>query len=646
MKKATALFSIAGQALCTWALSGYVGTESSSSIAVARQAAIPDVDIPQSVEGIWDSLTGNNNCLGCQGILLILKTLANFGDDTFVGALQKLCNAASSEDEDVCNGTLALEGPVIAASLRDLTLGSKTAQVFCTALLGLCDYPEVEPYTVPMPPKIITSPLPANFSSNGTKPAPFKIAHFSDIHFDPLYVTGSNANCSKPMCCSSDWTRPDRTLPADEPGNNDFPAGPFGDHNCGAPVSLEQSMYAAINALSPDFALFTGDIVDHAIWNTTVAQNSAEISMAYQHMFDAGLQIYGTVGNHEMSPANAIPPTHLGAGAQWLYDVVSEAWSRWIGAPTEAKSVGAYSVKTPRDGLRVISVSTNFWYTLNFWLYKDVQRDPSDHLKWLVGELDAAEKAGERVFLVGHMPMGTSDALHDGSNYFDQIVNRYKSTIAGLFFGHTHLDHFRISYSNYTHRTASNAVATSYIAPSMTPLSGVPAFRLYTIDPTAFGILDVETYVADMADPTFQTIGPVWKRSYAAKDTFGALLDTPVAADAELMPAFWHNVTVALENDPAAFEAYWARRTRGWNVPECDDACRKSEICQLRAARSQDNCFVPTPGMSFGIRSEDGTRKPAECDRSVARETIGSLAVRKGQVELLGALLKEYQARK
>ncbi|KAJ5019619.1 Sphingomyelin phosphodiesterase [Colletotrichum sp. SAR 10_99] len=482
--------------------------------------------------------------LGIEGILLILKTLANFGDDTFVGALQKLCNAASSEDEDVCNGTLALEGPLIAASLRDLTLGSKTAQVFCTTLLGLCDYPEVEPYTVPMPPKTITSHLPANVSSNGTKPAPFKIAHFSDIHIDPLYVTGSNANCSKPMCC-----RP--YTPADEPGNNDFPAGPFGDHNCGPPLSLEQSMYAAINALSPDFALFTGDIVDHAIWNTTVAQNSAEISMASQHMSDAGLQIYGTVGNHEMSPANAIPPTHLGTGAQWLYDVVSEAWSRWIGSPAEAKSVG-----------------------------------------------------------------------------------------------HTHLDHFQISCSNYTNRNASSAVATSYIAPSMTPLSGMPAFRIYIIDSTTFAILDIETYVADMTDPTFQTTGPVWKRSYAAEETFGTLLDTPVAADAELTPAFWHNVTVALENDPAAFEAYWARRTRGWNVPECDDACRKGEICQLRAARSQDNCFVPTPGMSFGIRSEDGTRKPAECDRSVARETIVSLAVRKGQVELLEALLKEHQARK
>ena len=106
-----------------------------------------------------------------------------------------------SEDKDVCDGTLALEGPVIAASLRDLTLGSKTAQIFCTTLLGLCSYPEVEPYVVPMPPpRATTKSRPSNFI-NGTQKSPLKIAHFSDIHIDPLYVTGSNANCSKPMCC-------------------------------------------------------------------------------------------------------------------------------------------------------------------------------------------------------------------------------------------------------------------------------------------------------------------------------------------------------------------------------------------------------------------------------------------------------------
>ncbi|GJC87239.1 sphingomyelin phosphodiesterase [Colletotrichum liriopes] len=298
-------------------------------------------------------------------------------------------------------------------------------------------------------------------------------------------------------------------------------------------------MYEAIKAFAPDFAIFTGDIVDHAIWNTTVEQNSAEISMAYQHMSDAGLQIYGTVGNHEMSPVNAIPPTHLGNSAQWLYNILSDAWKNWIGSPAEVKEIGAYSVQSPRTNLRIISISTNMWYTLNFWLYQDVQKDPSNHIQWLVSELDKAEKAGERVYLVGHMPMGTSDALHDASNYFDQVINRYKSTIAAMFF-------------------ASNAVAMSYIAPSMTPLSGMPAFRIYTIDAATFNILDIDTYVADMNDPAFQ-VHPVWEKYYSAKEVYGALIDPFISPSAELSPALWHNVTVALEKDTAAFDAYWAR---------------------------------------------------------------------------------------
>lgn len=387
-------------------------------------------------------------------------------------------------------------------------------------------------------------------------------------------------------------------------------------------------MYDVIKALSPDFALFTGDIVDHAIWTTTVEQNSADITMAYLHMADSGLLVYGTVGNHEMSQSNAIPPSHIGNSAKWLYDVVSESWTRWIGTPleVEVKTIGAYSIKHPNANLCIISISTNMWYTLNFWLYKDVKRDPSGHLHWLVGGLDKAEKAGERVYLVGHMPMGASDAPHNGSNYFDQVVNRYSASIAGMFFGassylvsystvltliflgHTHLDQFQISYSDYQDRDASNAVAMSYIAPSMTPLSGMPAFRIYTVDPDTFGVLDTDTYVADVADPEFQN-GPTWKKSYSAKEAFGALLETPIPADAELTPAFWHNVTLVLEKDPAAFEAYWSRRTHGWNVPECDEACRKTEVCQFRAARSQDNCFVPKPGASFGIRSEQGSVK-------------------------------------
>jgi sphingomyelin phosphodiesterase len=196
-------------------------------------------------------------------------------------------------------------------------------------------------------------------------------------------------------------------------------------------------MYDGIQKLQPDFAIFTGDIVDHAIWDTTVSQNTFEISSAYQHMVDAGMKlVYGTVGNHEQHPTNAIPPSHLDTSSvQWLYDLVASIWTKWIGSVAEVKFFGAYSVKHKESNLRIISISTNMYYTLNFWLYQDIRKDPSDQFSWLVGELDAAEKAGERVYIVGHMPMGYPDALYDGSNYFDQIVNRYKDTIAAMFFG-------------------------------------------------------------------------------------------------------------------------------------------------------------------------------------------------------------------
>jgi sphingomyelin phosphodiesterase len=196
-------------------------------------------------------------------------------------------------------------------------------------------------------------------------------------------------------------------------------------------------MYAAIASLVPDaaFALFTGDIVDHAIWNTTQAQNTLDIDDAYARMQHSGLPfVYGTAGNHEAHPVNAFPPSQPLA----VYDTLARDWTPWIGgaAAATADRTGSYSVVYPGGRLKVISVNTNMYYIDNFWMYEDpMERDPNGQFAWLVGELDAAEKAGQRVYIIGHMPMGLSDAFHDPSNYFDQIVRRYEGTIAAMFFG-------------------------------------------------------------------------------------------------------------------------------------------------------------------------------------------------------------------
>lgn len=178
----------------------------------------------------------------------------------------------------------------------------------------------------------------------------------------------------------------------------------------------------------------------------------------------------------------------------------------------------------------------------------------------------------------------------------------------------------------------------SYIVPSLTPTSGMPAFRIYTIDPLTFAVLDSETYIADMADPAYQSSAPVWKRYYSAKAAYGPLVTPPVTDPAaELSPAFWHNVTAALATNQTAFGEYFARKSRGWQVPTCDTAdCVKYEVCGLRAARSEDNCATLSPGLHFAKREveerEEGLVKKHrdECGVSVVREALGALVQREG----------------
>lgn len=166
--------------------------------------------------------------------------------------------------------------------------------------------------------------------------------------------------------------------------------------------------------------------------------------------------------------------------------------------------------------------------------------------------------------------------------------------------GHTHKDEFEISYSDYTAQSYSNAVEVSYIAPAMTPTSGMPAFRVYSVDPETFAILDMTTYIADMSAPDYQTAGPSWSKYYSVKEAYGPLVNPPLTDSAsELTPAFWHNLTEVFASDQTVFNEYLARKSRGYNVGSCTGSCATNEICQLRAAQSQYNCVTVSPGVNF-----------------------------------------------
>lgn len=272
----------------------------------------------------------------------------------------------------------------------------------------------------------------------------------------------------------------------------------------------------------------------------------------------------------------------------------------------EANS-SSYTTTDPSTGLRLISLNTNFWYVLNFWLYEPtMSRDPSNVLSWLVTQLQAAEDSGQRVWIFGHIPPGVADVFHDASSYFDQVIQRYDATIAATFYGHTHYDQLQLAYSDYTAQSADNADMVAYIAPSLTPTSGHPAFRAYAVDPVTFGVLDYTQYFANMSTDTYQTSGPSWAPLYSAKALYGAALTPPVTdAAAELTPAFWHAVTEAFEADDDLFQTYVAYKSRGYDPVACTGDCKTQEICGIRAAQSQFNCVPVTPGVTTGLRRRD-----------------------------------------
>lgn len=119
-----------------------------------------------------------------------------------------------------------------------MNIGTRISQLFCLTVFGLCQWPAIEAYNVSMTAKPDTSrPSPSGET-------PIQVVHISDIHADLFYETGASYNCPKNICC-----RP--YTAADEPGVTDYPAREYGNPACDSPLTLEESLYAAIESLVP-----------------------------------------------------------------------------------------------------------------------------------------------------------------------------------------------------------------------------------------------------------------------------------------------------------------------------------------------------------------------------------------------------------
>ena len=262
---------------------------------------------------------------------------------------------------------------------------------------------------------------------------------------------------------------------------------------------------------------------------------------------------------------------------------------------------GAYFSTVVKPGLKVISLNMNYCNNQNWWLLLNTT-DPADELTWLIHELQSSELLEEKVLIIGHIAPGGNDCLQVWSQNYYRIINRYESTISAQFFGHSHTDEFQLFYDEAAAREESvmeskarfaliqksfdrfRPTNVAYISPSVTTFGGVnPGYRIYTIHPETFEILDHETYFANLtaANIAGSSAPLTFQLSYRAKETYGFTSCSPLD---------WHLLVLRMAKDDGLFQKFQKlKHNQSDHYKKCEEhVCKADALCDLVTAKAHD----------------------------------------------------------
>jgi sphingomyelin phosphodiesterase len=197
-------------------------------------------------------------------------------------------------------------------------------------------------------------------------------------------------------------------------------------------------------------------------------------------------------------------------------------------------------------------------------------------------------------------------------------VDRFSPhVISNIFYGHTHEDQFsvcrtfvrasvfagirdtQIFYANNgTNMSAQTALATSWIGPSITPLTNLNSgFRVYEVDSATFDIMDAHTWRSDVHSfPGLDgqtSSGPSYVYEYDTRSTYGTGITGWGSSD-PLNATWWHLVTEQMEANPnlvTTFNEYQGKQSV--LTPNCTGDCITARICYMRSGSASlafQNC--------------------------------------------------------
>ncbi|KZF23874.1 Metallo-dependent phosphatase [Xylona heveae TC161] len=537
-----------------------------SSLPHLKNALIEDNLFAELSSVIFGNALGSNcsKCIASAEIMHIAAITQPV--DTVTNLLIRLCDVIptlkASISANSCRdyfSNVGGMGPYMAQLFYKMSMSTGDMQAYCHYKWSVCDAPptiliDESRYFKPKPANRTVSPQPSGNTLN--------VLHISDWHLDARYDIGSNAS---------------------------MPASRFGAFSCDTPADLALSTFYEmdkfIDRSTIDFTIFTGDIISHDDDDElSRALVKYEEKTAYE-TFKSWLSgpLYSTLGNHDSLPQALLTPNDLRGNQSnefsWHYSFLASLWKNegWIesSAAHYAKThYAAYATITPQ-GLKVISINTNVWYTSQYPdniynYYNFTNPDPTGMLAFLAEELQASEDINQRVWIIGHVPSGPIgiSALPNPTALFYSIVTRYSpSTIAAIFFGHTHSDQMLVYYdflaNSTVHQNGTTLRNTSlvdfmkpltagWIAPSITPMSGLNAgWRLLQVDSETFSILNAQTFFANISNSDSWTT-PQWEFEYDTRMTY--VHDWPQKAP--LNATYWHRMTEEMEHSQDVVDTY------------------------------------------------------------------------------------------
>lgn len=189
-------------------------------------------------------------------------------------------------------------------------------------------------------------------------------------------------------------------------------------------------------------------------------------------------------------------------------------------------AMGYYSA-CPVKGLRLIALNTVIYNTLFTTVDGTTQqRDGNLQMLWLAAQLADAEAKREKVYIAMHVPPGLDAYSGKGMwvqlpgdktswlNTFLNLTDRYKATIAGILYGHTHMEEVRRLYDS----TGTHITTVAISCPGITPQHyNNPGFKTVQYDAGSKALLDFTTYYTHPGQQ------PWGDSTYTFSKTYGVL---------------------------------------------------------------------------------------------------------------------------